>query len=83
MISPLLPGLADGSNNDPFTDPKMTADYVATWVQGANASYGLHIDYGGYSGSRCALVPLPVFIITGCAPVQLASGMNAGTPRTT
>ncbi len=37
----------DSTNtNNPYSDPKVTADYVAKWVQGANSSYGLHIDYG-------------------------------------
>ena len=39
--------MADGATgNNPFNNPKLTADYVATWVQGANSTYGLHIDYG-------------------------------------
>ncbi len=39
--------MADGAvGNNPYNNPKLTADYVAKWVQGANSTYGLHIDYG-------------------------------------
>ncbi len=39
-------GVGDGTEgNTPYNDPKLTADYVANWVQGANSTYGLTIDY--------------------------------------
>jgi hypothetical protein len=41
----------DTNQNNPFSNPKLTADYVAKWVQGANSTYGLHIDYGEQGGS--------------------------------
>ena len=53
-----LPGVSDGATgNNPYYNPKMTADYVAKWVQGANTTYGLHIDYGALlavNRSECA-----------------------------
>lgn len=40
-------GVTNGaSGNNPYADPGLTADYIVSWVQGANDTYGLDIDYG-------------------------------------
>lgn len=42
--------IRDGyTDNSPYHDPALTADYTVRWVQAVNATYGLNVDYSEFA----------------------------------